>query len=598
MAKKKEKIQPAVTAAIYARYSSTAQNDASIEQQIAECEQYAQANKLTIVARFEDRAISGRSDKRPGFQKCLRAADRHEFQVLLAYKSNRISRNMQSALNYEQRLANAGVRVVYCKEEFGDNATGRFMLRMMMNMNQFYSENMSEDIRRGMVDSVTKGKVVGSVPYGYKKGADGRYEIDEPAAAVVREIFARYMKDEPLAGIRRDFNERGLLTKQKKPWAKNSFHAILVNEKYTGSYTFGDVRVEDAIPAIIDKGVFAMVQKKLDGEKIVRKRHRGNEDYMLTGKLFCGYCFAPMVGMSGRSHVGRDHFYYACQTRRMKHTCDKKNVRKEAIEMKVVQIVQGSILDDKTVVWIADTMTEASRRFKEQTQLSQYESHLRDIKKQINNLVHAIEMGVAGDEVKERMDDLQEEKRTYEGLIAIEKVAVKDYDRKAIIGYVESIRKGDPSDKDFQKMVIRDFVKAVYVYDDHLRIVVDFTGENNTVEVPFDGTDCSASDGADGAIGFAQGLSRCTNRFRIRTAICFRERRIRLHLLPKEGRGTMKRQVKYLGVFLFHEMKSDESHFSSHHPAPGSRFSRCLFFYLQTTRARARETHFQHRRGE
>ena len=116
-------------------------------------------------------------------------------------------------------------------------------------------------------------------------------------------------------------------------------------------------------------------------------------------------------------------------------------------------------------------------------------------------------MGVAGDEVKERMDDLQEEKRTYEGLIAIEKVAVKDYDRKTIIGYVESIRQGDPSDKDFQKMVIRDFVKAVYVYDDHLRIVVDFTGENNTVEVPFDATDCSASEGAD---GFAQGLSRCT----------------------------------------------------------------------------------------
>lgn len=508
MAKReKAKPLPALTAAIYARYSSTAQNDASIEQQVAECEQYAAAKNLTIVARYEDRAISGRSDKRPGFQRLLRAADRREFQVVLAYKSNRISRNMQSALNYVQRLENAGVRVVYCKEEFGDNATGRFLLRTMMNINQFYSENMAEDIKRGMVDSMSKGKVVGSVPYGYKKGEDGKYEIDAPAAAVVREIFARYLKDEPLADIRRDFNQRGLLTRSKKPWSKNSFHAILANEKYSGSYAFGDVRIEDAIPAIIDKGVFEMVQKKMNAEKVVRKRHRGNEDYLLTGKLFCGYCFAAMVGMSGRSHVGREHFYYACQTRRTKHTCDKQNVRKDELEQKVVEIVQTSILDDKTVVWIADSIMDASKRFKEQTKISEYESRLRDVKKQIANLVRAIAMGVAGDEVKEKMDELQEEKRNYEGLIAIEKVAIKDYDRTTVIGYLESIRQGDPTDKDFQKMVIRDFIKAVYVFDDHLRIVVDFTGENNTIDVPFNGSDSKAENTGD---GFAQGLSRCT----------------------------------------------------------------------------------------
>ena len=507
MAEKKQAARPMLTAAIYARYSSTAQNDASIEQQVAECTEYAAANNLAIVATYEDRAISGRSDNRPGFQRMMRAAERGEFRVLLAYKSNRISRNMQSALSYEKRLSDAGVKVVYCKEEFGDNATGRFMLRMMMNMNQFYSENMSEDIRRGMVDSASKGKVVGSVPYGYKKGSDGRYEIDESAAEIVREIFTRYLQDESLADIRRDFNERGLLTRQKRPWSKNSFHGILGNEKYTGVYVFGDVRVEGAIPAIIDKGVYAMAQEKLGNEKVVRKRHRGNEDYVLTGKLFCGYCFAPMVGMSGRSHVGREHFYYACQTRRTTHTCDKENVRKDYIEVEVVRAVQHTILDDDTVEWIADSIMEASRRFKEQTQLSDYESRLREIKKQITNLVHAIEMDVAGDEVKERMDELQEEKRKYEGLIAVEKIAVQDYDRETVIGYLEYIRHGNPNDKDFQKMVIREFIKAVYVYDDHLRIVVDFARKDNTIDVPIKGAEKTADGSAD---GFAQGLKRCT----------------------------------------------------------------------------------------
>lgn len=506
MADKKSKIAGLIHAAIYARYSSTAQNDASIEQQIDECRQYAAANNLIIVAEYEDRAKSGRSDNRPGFQKMLRAADRHEFQVLLAYKSNRISRNMQSALSYEQRLSDAGVKVVYCKEEFGDNATGRFMLRMMMNMNQFYSENMSEDIRRGMIDSAAKGKVVGSVPYGYKKGADGRYEIDDFAAVIVREIYARYLNGESLADIRRDFNDRGLQTRQKRPWSKNSFHSILTNEKYTGSFSFGDLRVEDAIPTIIEKGVFAMVQNKLNGEKIVRKRHRGNEDYILTGKLFCGYCLAPMVGMSGRSHVGREYFYYACQTRRTKNTCAKENVRKDDIEAEVVRIIQNSVLTDDIVTWIADSILDAAKRFNAQSLLSEYEAQLRDIKKQITNLVHAIEMGVAGDEVKQRMDELQEEKRRLKCLIAVEKIATKDYDRVTVIGFIESIRHGDPTDKKFREMVIRDFIRAVYLYDDHLKVVVDFTGEKSTIEVPFP----KSESGKNSDERFAQGLSRCT----------------------------------------------------------------------------------------
>ena len=498
---------PARIAAIYARYSSSAQNDASIEQQVAECRQYADDNRLTVVAVYEDRAISGRSDKRPGFQKMLRAAERGEFQVLIAYKSNRISRNMQSALNYAQRLSNAGVRLIYCREEFGDNATGRFMLRMMMNVNQFYSENMAEDIRRGMLDSVSKGRVTGSVPYGYKKGEDGLYAVDGPAAAVVREIFARYIRGDSLADIRRDFNERGLLTKQKKPWSKNSFHNILNNEKYVGIYSFGDARIENGIPAIVEEEVFALAQKKLDTEKVVRKRRRGNEEYILTGKLFCGYCYAPMVGMSGRSHVGREYYYYACQTRRNKNTCVKENVSKEFIETEVVKAVQTAVLNDETVSWIADTIIEMAKRFREQSSLAEYESQLSENKKQITNLVRAIAMGVAGEEVKEQMDDLQEEKRRLQGLIAIEKAATRDYDRSTVIGYMESVQKHDPADKDFQKMVIRDFIKAVYLYDDHFKIIVDFTGKDNKITIPLKQPESSTDNTVQ---GFAEGLTRCT----------------------------------------------------------------------------------------
>ena len=472
MAKRKPTV-PQV-AAIYARYSSGAQNDASIEQQVEECMRYAADNGLSVTQTFEDRAISGRTDKRPGFQKMLRAAERGEFQVLLAYKSNRIARNMQSALTYEQRLAEAGVRIVYCKEAFDDNATGRFMLRMMMNMNQFYSENMSEDIKRGMRDSASKGRVTGIIPYGYKKGADGRYEIDEPAASIAR----------------------------GGEWTKTSFHRILSNERYTGSYDYGGERYENVIPAIIEKETFEMARQKQGTEAVARKHYHGATDYVLTGKLFCGLCLAPMVGMCGRGRHGEDHHYYACQTRRTKHACKKEHVRKEEIEVEVVRAIQHYVLDDDMVLWIADSIIETAKKCREQSSLAEYEKQLRDTKKQIDNLIRAIEMGVVGEEVKARMDELQEEKRTLTGLIHVERATIKDYDRATIIGYLDTIRQGDPTDKAFQKMVIRDFIRAVYLFDDHFKVVVDFTGENKSFDVGYGSI--------GGGEGFAYGTQGAT----------------------------------------------------------------------------------------
>ena len=470
-----------ITAAIYARYSSTAQNDASIEQQIKECTEYAEANHLIIVATFEDRAISGKKDNRPGFQKMLRAADRHEFQVLLAYKSNRISRNMRNALCYEERLFQAGVKVIYCKESFSDDATGRFMLRMMMNMNQFYSENMAEDIRRGMLDSAAKGKVLGTIPYGYKKGEDGKYAIDEDAALVVQQIFRDFLNDKSYADIARSLNEKGILTKQKKPWGKNSFHAILVNERYTGLYKYADMQIEDGMPQIIERSVFELAQQKLSSQKQTRARHRDNEDYLLTGKLFCGTCLSPMVGCSGRGRWGHDYFYYSCQTKRIQKSCCRKNIRKEEIEEDVTRAILDAVLQDETIEWIADRIMDIATQNNAESQLAYYETRLGETKRQIANIVHAVEVGLLYEEFKERMEQLQEDKRELTGLIEVEKASTMKVERDEVVGFLIGIREGDPTDKKFQRRIIRDFVRAVYVYDDHFKLFVEF----NSSKQPF-----------------------------------------------------------------------------------------------------------------
>ena len=102
---KKMKYVPAQkTGVIYARYSSHNQKEESIEQQIEECMSFAALNNIKITHVYADKAISGRTDKRPQFQHLMRDAEKREFSVVIAYKSNRIARDMLNALKYEDRL--------------------------------------------------------------------------------------------------------------------------------------------------------------------------------------------------------------------------------------------------------------------------------------------------------------------------------------------------------------------------------------------------------------------------------------------------------------------------------------------------------------
>ncbi len=103
-----------------------------------------------------------------------------------------MGRNMLQAMINEERLNEMGVRVLYTEEDFDDTAAGRFALRSMMNVNQFYSENMAEDIRRGLRDNAENCKVTnGTLPFGYKRTPELKYALDEPKDAIVREIFSR-----------------------------------------------------------------------------------------------------------------------------------------------------------------------------------------------------------------------------------------------------------------------------------------------------------------------------------------------------------------------------------------------------------------------
>jgi DNA invertase Pin-like site-specific DNA recombinase len=415
----------------------------------------------------------------------IRHAERGDFDVIIAYKSDRFARNMLQNLVYEEKLSKIGVKVLYTKEEFGDSAAGRFALRTMMNVNQFYSENMSENILRGLRDNAEHCMVTnGRLPIGYKKSEDGTYVLDQPKDEIVREIFRRVADGEPFADIASDMNARGIKTSSGNKWGKNSFHAMLKNERYTGVYIYDDIRKEGGVPQIVDKVLFYKVQEVLTTKKNPQGRHRIAGDYLLTGKLFCGKCKSPMIGVSGTGKSGKLHHYYACQKKRSEKTCDKSAVRRDWIEMEVAAAIKEHVLRPDVIDWIADSCIAYAKEYKQLSDIALLEGQLSDTKTAIKNIMSAIEKGITTRTTKDRLMELEEEQVKIVAKLAVEQADVLNVSRDDIAAWLWSFKDGDIEDKEAQAKFFNTFLIAVYLYDDELRIVFEFTGNKKSVRIP------------------------------------------------------------------------------------------------------------------
>jgi DNA-directed RNA polymerase subunit H (RpoH/RPB5) len=262
---------------------------------------------------------------------------------------------------------------------------------------------------------------------------------------------------------------------------------LLTNERYTGVYIYGDVRIEGGVPQIIGKELFYSVQDKLVNKKNPQQAvRRANGDYQLTGKLFCGKCKSPMTGMSGTSKQGRLHYYYICQKKRTDKTCDKETVRRDWIEEQVAAAIKEYILRDDVIEWIAGSVTEYSRKRKDQSQIALLEKQLAENKKATKNILAAIEQGIITATTKERLLELEAEQSKIVGRLAVEKAEVPEVDKDDIIVWLESFRDGDITDKKYQSKLFDTFLVAVYLYDNDLKIEFSFTGKKNTIKVPLD----------------------------------------------------------------------------------------------------------------
>lgn len=471
---------PLIPAVIYARYSSSGQREESIEGQIRECREFAQRNGFTIVGEYMDKALTGRSDKRPDFQRMLRDSERGVFKAVICWKMDRFARNRYDSAMYKYKLKKNGVRIFYAKELIPDGPEGIILESVMEGYAEYYSENLSQNVKRGRYDSALELKTLGQRVLGLRTGADGRFEIDPANAQVVRRIFEEYAAGQSSKEICEQLNAEGHRTAQGNDFNKNSIRRIVQNEKYIGVYEYQDIRVEDGIPAIVSRELFDKCQQ------LVKKHHRSpaakrDTSFLLTSKLYCGHCGEAMIGDSGTGRSGRVYYYYTCNGRKA-HKCKKERAHKDWIENLVVKHLVELISSDDFINEVADRCMEYQEREKDRSMLHSLEARQKENAKAIKNMLTAIEAGIITPSTKSRLIELEAEREQLEKGIAKQLIAEPTLERDQVIYFLERFRGGNINDTAYKNFLIDTFLNAVYLYDDDkLVLVLNYTNDHSKV---------------------------------------------------------------------------------------------------------------------
>ena len=177
---------------IYARYSCDNQTEQSIEGQLRVCNDYAERNNILIIVTYIDHAMTGTNDMRPDFQRMLKDSGKKQWDYVIVYKLDRFSRDKYETTIHKHTLKTNGVKVLSAMENIPDSPEGIILESLLEGMNQYYSAELSQKVKRGMYETRRKGLYQGGwIPYGYK--LDGRkIVIDEEHAEVVRYMFEQY----------------------------------------------------------------------------------------------------------------------------------------------------------------------------------------------------------------------------------------------------------------------------------------------------------------------------------------------------------------------------------------------------------------------
>ena len=454
------------TAVLYARYSSDKQREASIDDQLRVCRGFCEAEGIGVLREYADRALSGKTDRRPEFRRMMANAPESDYVVV--YTFDRFSRDRYDAATYKKALRECGVRVVSATEKVEDTPEGGLQEGLLEILSEYYVADLARKVRRGMEGNALKARDNGCRIFGYSTDPETRrYVVDEREAEAVRGMFSRYMGGESIYAIASSMAADGWTTSTGSPVDYNWVWRVLNRRAYTGLYSWGGIEVEGGMPVIIDEGTFAKAAA------MPKRKPRKNEEwavYRLTGKLFCGLCGMPMHGYGGTGKQGRRYYYYGC---RESGGCGRPGTRRELVEDALADAVMDITADEKRMRMVARRVVEAyGAGDGARAEIAACEARIAALERERHNLTKAARMGFVNDEAVSRNEEIGALLRglhNRRGILMSEAGGVTEDE------IVEFLAHGfDRADEDF---IFGSFTNKVYLFDDCLLAVFSFRDE-------------------------------------------------------------------------------------------------------------------------
>lgn len=452
------------TAVLYARYSSDKQREASIDDQLRVCNEYCAREGIEVVATYADYALSGKTDQRPEFRRMIANAPESDYVVV--YMFDRFSRDRYDSATYKKMLRDCGVRVISASEKVEDTPEGGLQEGLLELLSEYYVADLKRKVRRGMEGNALKAMDNGYKVFGYDTDPETRrYVVNEAEADAVRGIFARCINGETIGQIARSMAADGWTTSTGSPVDWNWVKRVLSREAYTGVYSWSGIRVEDGMPAIIDRETY------LRAQAVPRRKPREGEtwiDYPLSGKLYCGACGDPMHGTAGTGKKGKRYHYYMCPE---SGAC-RRRVRKEIVEDALADAVLSIASDEDRMRVVAKRIIEAYGSDDSAAELEAVESRITALEREQHNLTQAACKGFVTDEMVQRNEeikDLLSSLHGRRGILLSERAELTEDD------IVEFLAHGfDRSDEGF---IFGSFVHRVHLFGDCMIAVFSFRDE-------------------------------------------------------------------------------------------------------------------------
>lgn len=475
-------------AVIYARFSSAKQTEQSIEGQLRICHQYAKDNGFVVVKEYVDRKKTAKNDLRPAFQKMLADSYKHEFDFVIVYALDRFARDDGDHGTDKRILQRNGVLLLSATQQIGINADGTENLGGILTegiyvaLAKYYSRELAQKVRRGQNESLEKKNFLGgSVLYGYRV-KDKKFCIDEAEAEVVREMFELYSKGKSAFDIADIFNAKRLKNSLGTPFKANGIMRMLQNKKYIGTFKYGSRVIENYLPPIVDKRLFEIVQMRIEENKRNPAKAKAHTPYILTGKLYCGYCKSPMIGEAGTGCHGEVYYYYKCGTKKhRKGRCKKRTVRKQELEDLVIKSTLDHILRNDIIEDITVQLLKVQEENRDTAEIEVLKQQLSEINSFIKNILTAIKKGVITESTQEELERLETERAEHE-----KKIALAEYDESTVLTreriefWFEQFANFDIADEGARQYLVTYFINRIILYDDRMIIIYNHDGDNRT----------------------------------------------------------------------------------------------------------------------